>query len=50
MKEQQQAVAHTDKLPDHCTHEPIQLLQCKTSDIIATDLWLSNRPNLNPVD
>jgi len=30
--------------------ETIQLLQRETSEIIATDLWPPNSPDLNPVD
>jgi len=43
-------VFQQDSAPVHRACKTIKLLEHETPDFISLDLWLPNRPDLNPVD
>jgi len=43
-------VFQQDNAPSHHAKDTIKLLQQETPDFTDPDLWLSNSPDLNPVD
>jgi len=43
-------VFQQDSAPAHRARDTVQLLQQKTPEFIAPDLWPPNSPDLNPVD
>jgi len=43
-------MSQQDSATAHRARETVQLLQQQTPEFISPDLWLSNSPDLNPVD